>query len=544
MATRACFPGSARVPRAAPGVSPGACLGLGRDAQASTRAACATRKQSAITLNRTLRHGAVRFGSRGRQVRFNVGGMFNPVEKLKEFIRCASVSTDSTAKAGMTAARELVADLLKSAGFDVEVVTIPSGLHPIVFAHRAIKTGGAGGGKCPHVIIYGHYDVQPADPLELWESPPFEPVIRGGRVYGRGSADNKGPLLTHIAGVVKLLEREPDLPLEITFVVEGEEEIGSPSFLPFLEQYQDRLRKADCVLLSDTGSPNAEQLVVTCGLRGLMMFDLVVTGARMDLHSGLHGGVLRNPIQALAEVCASLHSPDGRVNVPGFYDEVLPVENWERAELAKFVAGQTEEQYRKFLGVPAFHPAAGFTPFEAVRFMPTLEFNGIGGGYQGEGTKTVIPSKAFAKMSCRLVAHQNPVRIRKLVYDAIRERMPKDVSFELVDQHDALAYVVVPPDRSNTPRDQPAVLANAFRATDAAVKEVFGKAPLHLREGGSVPIIADIKRVLGLDSVMLGLFLPEDNLHAPNESFHLGVMEKGIRAAEKIYEGIAQAGRK
>ena len=466
--------------------------------------------------------------------------MFDPVEKLKEFIRCASISTDSTAKAGMKAARELVVDLLKSSGFEVEVVTIPSGLHPVIYAHRASR---ARNGKWPHVIIYGHYDVQPADPLELWKSPPFEPVIRGGRIYGRGSADNKGPLLTQMSGVLRLLEHEPDLPLEITFVVEGEEEIGSPSFLPFLEQYKDRLRKADCVLLSDTGSPNENQLVVTCGLRGLMMFDLIVTGAKMDLHSGLHGGVLRNPIQALAEVCASLHTPDGRVNVPGFYDEVLPVEKWEREELKKFTQGQTEAQYREFLGIPAFHPAAGFTPFEAVRFMPTLEFNGIGGGYQGEGTKTVIPSKAFAKMSCRLVANQNPVRIRELVYKAIRERMPKDVTYELIEQHDAQAYVVVPPDRSNTPRDQPPVLANAFRATDAAVKEIFGRAPLYLREGGSVPIIADIKRVLGLDSVMLGLFLPEDNLHAPNESFHLGVMEKGIRAAEKIYEGIARAGK-
>jgi acetylornithine deacetylase/succinyl-diaminopimelate desuccinylase-like protein len=462
--------------------------------------------------------------------------MFNPVEKLKEFIRCASISTDSTAKAGMAGARELVVDLLKTSGFDVEVVTIPTGLHPIIYGHRAPKNAGAGG-RCPHVIVYGHYDVQPADPLALWRTPPFEPVVREGRIWGRGAADNKGPLLTQIAGLVRLLEREPGLPLEITFVIEGEEEIGSPSFLPFLEQYKDRLRRADCVLLSDTGSPREDQLVITCGLRGLMMFDLVVTGAKMDLHSGLHGGVLRNPIQALAEVCASLHSPDGRVNVPGFYDEVLPVEKWEREELARFTQGQTEEDYRRFLGIPAFHATAGFTPFEAVRFMPTLEFNGIGGGYQGEGTKTVIPSRAFAKISCRLVANQNPALIRERVFKTIRERMPRDVTFEFVGQHDAQAYVVVPPDRSNTPASQPPVLASLFRATDAAVREVFGKPPLHLREGGSVPIIADIKRVLGL-------FLPEDNLHAPNESFHLGVMEKGILAVEKIHAGLARAGAK
>ncbi|AWI10000.1 M20/M25/M40 family metallo-hydrolase [Ereboglobus luteus] len=458
--------------------------------------------------------------------------MFNPVEKLKEFIRCASISTDSSAKAGMAAARDLVVDLLKSSGFKVDVVSIPSGVHPVIYAHRG------GDESWPHVIVYGHYDVQPADPLNLWESPAFEPEIRGERIYGRGAADNKGPLLVHIAAITKLLEREPDLPLQITFVIEGEEEMGSPSFLPFLEQYKDRLGKADCVILSDTGSPREDQLVVTCGLRGLMLLDLIVTGPKMDLHSGLHGGVLRNPIQALTEVCASLHSPDGRVNVPGFYDDVLPVEQWERDELTKL--GQSEEEYREFLGIPAFHPAKDYTPFEATRYGPTLEFNGIGGGYQGEGTKTVIPSKAFVKISCRLVSNQDPVKIRELVYNTIKERMPKDVTFELVNQHDAQAYVVVPPGRSNTPKDQSPVLARAFRATDSAVTEVFGNAPLYLREGGSVPIIADIKRVLGLDSMLLGLFLPEDNLHAPNESFHLGVMEKGILAVEKVYEKIAR----
>ncbi|WP_334319661.1 M20/M25/M40 family metallo-hydrolase [Termitidicoccus mucosus] len=459
--------------------------------------------------------------------------MFDPVEKLKEYIRHPSISTDSTARDGMKGARDFVSGLLASMGFAVEVV--PTALHPVIYAHRD------GDETWPHVIIYGHYDVQPADPVKLWSTPPFEPQERDGRLYGRGSADNKGPLMVHIAAVARLLEREPGLPLRITFVVEGEEEMGSPSFGAFLEQYRDRLKKADFVFLSDTGSPRADQVVITCGLRGLVLFDLVVTGARTDLHSGLHGGVLRNPIQALAEVCASLHTPDGRVNVPGFYDDVLGVEDWERAELAKL--GQGEEDYREFLGIPAFHTAKGFTPFEATRFMPTLEFNGIGGGYQGEGTKTVIPSKAFAKISCRLVANQDPEKIRAQIYQAIHDRMPKDVAYELIDQHDAVPYVVVPPDRPNTPADQSPVLANAFRATDKAVAGVFGVPPLYLREGGSIPIIADIKRVLGLDSVLLGLFLPEDNLHAPNESFHLGVMEKGIRACERVLESVARGGK-
>jgi acetylornithine deacetylase/succinyl-diaminopimelate desuccinylase-like protein len=456
--------------------------------------------------------------------------MFDPIEKLQEYVRHPSVSTDPKFAAGMAGAREFVAGLLGSLGFAVEVV--PTALHPVILAERGGDPG------WPHVIIYGHYDVQPADPLNLWETPPFEPAIRGQRMYGRGTADNKGPLMVHIAAVGRLLERVPDLPLRITFMIEGEEEMGSPSFPAFLAQQRERLAKADFVFLSDTGSPREDQIVITCGLRGLVLCDVEVTGPKMDLHSGLHGGVLRNPIQALAELCASLHSPDGRVNVPGFYDDVLEVEPWERAELARL--GQSEEQYREFLGIPAFHATQGFSPFESVRFLPTLEFNGIGGGYQGAGTKTVIPSKALVKISCRLVPNQSPAKIRALLYAAIRARMPADVTFRLVDQHEGLPYVVVPPDRPNTPADQRPVLAGAFRAADAAVAEVFGRPPLYLREGGSVPIIADIRRVLGLDSVMLGLFLPEDNLHAPDESFHLGVMEKGMRASEKILEAVAR----
>jgi acetylornithine deacetylase/succinyl-diaminopimelate desuccinylase-like protein len=456
--------------------------------------------------------------------------MFDPVEKLKEFVRFPSISTDPSAKEGMRGAREFVAGLLMAMGFSTEIV--PTKLHPIVLAHRG------GDPSWPHVVIYGHYDVQPADPLNLWKTPAFDPQIRGQRIYGRGTADNKGPLMTHITAVGRLLERNPGLPLRITFLIEGEEEMGSPSFLPFIEQEKGRFKDADFVFLSDTGIPRENQVVITCGLRGLMLFDVVVTAAKSDLHSGMHGGVLRNPIQAVAELCASLHTPDGRVNIPGFYGDVLEVEPWERAELAKL--GQSEEQYRQFLGVPAFHTVKGYSPFEMIRFMPTLEFNGIGGGYQGEGTKTVIPSKAFVKISCRLVPNQNPRKIREIVYRAVRERLPKDVTAEIVDQHEGMPYVVVPPGRSNTPPQQSPILARAFRATDAAVTEIFGNPPLYLREGGSVPIIADIKRVLGLDSVLFGLFLPEDNLHAPNESFHLGVMEKGIRTSEMILERVAR----
>ncbi|WP_221028762.1 M20/M25/M40 family metallo-hydrolase [Actomonas aquatica] len=455
--------------------------------------------------------------------------MFDPVEKLKDFIRHQSVSADSAFASGMKGAQGFLDELFSSIGFEVEVVK--TDLHPIILASRG------GDPEWPHVIIYGHYDVQPADPLELWETEAFEPEQRGDRLYGRGAADNKGPLMTHIAAVAALLEKEPDLPLRITFMVEGEEEMGSPSFPKFLEQYQERLAEADLVFLSDTGIPSADQVVITCGLRGLVLFDLEVTTAKSDLHSGLHGGVLRNPIQALTEFCASLHTADGRVNVPGFYDDVLDVEQWERDELKKY--GSDTEAYKQFLGIPDFYTVEGFGPFEAIRFMPTLDFNGIGGGYQGEGSKTVIPSKAMVKVSCRLVSNQEPEKIRALLYKTIEERMPKDVTYRIIDQHSGSPYVVVPPDRPNTPADQSPVLADAFRATDAAVTEVFGKPPLYLREGGSVPIIADIKRVLGLDSVMFGLFLPEDNLHAPNESFNLKVMERGMKVSQSVLRKLA-----
>ncbi|HXQ79801.1 MAG TPA: M20/M25/M40 family metallo-hydrolase [Opitutaceae bacterium] len=454
--------------------------------------------------------------------------MFDAVEKLKEFIRFPSVSTDPKFKEGMRGAQKFVSDLLGSIGFKVEVVKTE--VHPIILASRGGDPG------WPHVVIYGHYDVQPADPLNLWKTPPFEATIIGNRIYGRGAADNKGPLMTNIAAVARLLEEDPALPLRITFLIEGEEEIGSPSFAAFLATHAERLRQADFVYLSDTALPNEDQVVVTCGLRGLALLDLHVTGARVDLHSGLHGGVLRNPIQALAEICASLHAPDGRVNVPGFYDDVLDVEPWERAELAK-LAGDGKA-YMDFLGIDAFYTTPGFSPFESIRFQPTLEFNGVGGGYQGEGTKTVIPSKAFVKISCRLVPNQEADKIKRLVTDAIRARAPKGVRIDFVDQHKGDAYVVVPPGRPNTPADQSPVLARAFRATESAVRAVWGRPPLFLREGGSVPIIPAIKRAAGLDSVMLGLFLPEDNLHAPNESFNLDVMRKGVETAKRILSGI------
>lgn len=454
--------------------------------------------------------------------------MNDPIAALKEYIRFPSVSADPAYHEGMHGARDHVCHLLKEAGMEVEVVRTP--LHPIILGRRA------GDPSWPHVIIYGHYDVQPPDPVKLWTSPPFEPMVRGDRLYGRGAADNKGPLIVHLAAVSQLLAERPDLPLRITFLIEGEEEIGSPSFQPFLDAYKEKI-KADFVLLSDTGSPREDQIVITTALRGIIGLEVEVTGPKGDLHSGVHGGAIMNPIQALAEICASLHTPDGRVNVAGFYDDVLDVHPWEREELARLAT--SEEEYAQFLGVKTFYAPKGFTPFEAVRFQPTLEFNGIGGGYQGEGSKTVIPSKAMVKITCRLVANQEPETIKRAVVQAIQDRCPEAVRVEVKTSHDGVPYLVVPPGRPNTPVDQNPHLSRAFRAAEAAISESFGNRPLYLREGGSVPIIADIKRTWGLDSLMIGLFLPEDNLHAPNESFHLGVMENGIKAIRSTLSALA-----
>ena len=455
--------------------------------------------------------------------------MFDPVEKLKEYIRYPSVSTDSSFKEGMDRTRDFVAGLLGDMGLSVEVVD--TDLHPIILAKRE------GDPSWPHVVIYGHYDVQPADPLDLWESDPFKPVEKEGRLYGRGAADNKGPQMAHIAAVAQLLEEDPDLPLRITFLIEGEEEIGSPSLLPFLEERKDELSEADFVLLSDTLSPRADQIAVTVGLRGIVALEVEFTGPKGDLHSGLHGGAVYNPVQALCEVCSSLHLADNTVNVPGFYDAVTSVEEWEREELSKL--GADEVDYKEFLGVNALHPKLGYTPFEAIRYLPTLEFNGIGGGYQGEGSKTIVPSKAFTKITCRLVANQDPDEIGELVKNTILERVPKGIIANIEIGHQGVPYLVVPPGKPNTPADQSPVLAGAFAATGEAIEHTFGSKPLFLREGGSIPIIADIKRVLGLDSIMIGLFLPEDNLHAPNESLNLSVLNNGIQASKEILKKVA-----
>jgi acetylornithine deacetylase/succinyl-diaminopimelate desuccinylase-like protein len=452
----------------------------------------------------------------------------DPVKAVAEWIRCPSVSTDPSYLSGMHQARDYLALLFEQMGLKVSVVETQ--LHPIILAERS------GPEEWPHVVIYGHYDVQPADPFELWTTPPFEPEIRDGRLYGRGAADNKGPFMVHLAAVDRLLSEYPNAPIRITFLVEGEEEIGSPSFPDFIKQYSEQL-KADFVLLSDTSSQSPEQICITTGLRGIVCMEMIARGPAMDLHSGVHGGAVVNPIMAIARICASLHDSQGRVQVPHFYDEVMLPSDWEREELNRLNLKASD--YESFLGVNALMSVPGFTPFESIRFQPTIEFNGIGGGYQGEGSKTVIPSIASVKISCRLVASQSSAVIRDRVKQFLQAQCPKGITLEFNDQHCGEPYCVIPPDRPNTPVDQNAYLATAFRAADKAIGAEFGLPPMYLREGGSVPIIGTLKTELGLDSVMIGMFTSVDNLHAPNESFHLGMFEKGISVSYRILKAVA-----
>lgn len=456
--------------------------------------------------------------------------MLDPIRLISEYASFPSVSTDPAYADGMRGAREFIVAQLEALGFSVEVIPTPK--HPIVLAERGKADAG-----WPHLMLYSHYDVQPADPFDLWDSDPFKPEVRGDRLYGRGAADNKGPTIVQLCALAQVLEKQPDLPLRITWLIEGEEEIGSPSIPGFLEKYATRLGQADFIALSDTGCPNPEQPAVTIGLRGLAPLEFRLKGPSHDLHSGICGGAVMNPLRALSAIAASLHKPDGTVDVPGFYDDVIEPQDWEREELAKLPTSL--EELQAALGVPEFDCPPGLNPFEATRLAPTLEFNGMGGGYQGEGEKTIIPSRAFAKITCRLVPNQDPEDIIAKVEAAISERCPDSVELEVLRRAGGGPYMVVPPGRPNTPADQNPQLARAFNLVDAAMRDVWGRAPVYLREGGSVPIIGMLKDATGCDSLMMGLFTTEDRLHSPNESFHLGIMQQGIDTYARLFAGLA-----
>ena len=359
---------------------------------------------------------------------------FNPIEELKKYISFPSVSTDPKYSEGLDNARDYLSGLLSEMNFEVKI--IPTNCHPIIYAQRFGEI------NWPHIVLYAHYDVQPADPFDLWDTDPFNAIVKNGRIYGRGSADNKGPTMVHIAALKEIFKENPNLPLNFTYIIEGEEEIGSPSMTEFFDVYSDELSKADFMIVSDTASPNENQIVITTALRGLTELEFKVIGPDRDLHSGIHGGAVYNPLHAISEIVASLHKNDGSVNIPGFYENITNIEKWEQNELSKYPL--SIEEYKSALKVNGFCNPRKKNPFEAVRFEPTLEINGLGGGYQGIGTKTIIPSEAFAKLTCRVVAGQNAKEIQNLVIDAIKNRCPKEVKLEINKGCAADAYLINP----------------------------------------------------------------------------------------------------
>ena len=454
---------------------------------------------------------------------------FDTLDFISKLVAFESVSADSSRAGEVRKCAEFLANALNSFGFSAKIVE--TDLHPIIVAERKSRA------QPPKIKImcYGHYDVQPEDPVEKWSTPPFETVVRDGKIWGRGTADNKGPFSCMLAGLLEFFDKHPDAPADFTLVFEGEEEIGSPSITKFISDNADFISQNDILLLSDTSAAAVDQPVVTVGLRGTASFEAIFKGPNTDIHSGMFGGMVYNPLQAMAEVCASLHGADGLVNIDKFYDGLETLSDWERAEIAKSPFG--EDEVRAQLGVKKLYVQNGFRPSEAVRVLPTVEFTGMGGGYQGEGSKSVIPSECFCKISCRTVPLQNTRAVVELVKEAIRSRTPEGVGVSFIES-DSFGdpYFVNP---KAVPADvRGKKTAAVFAAADECAEKCFGRRPIYLREGASIPLISTIKRKTGVDSVLFGLFTPADNLHAPNEGFSLKMVENASKYYEMFFEKI------
>jgi acetylornithine deacetylase/succinyl-diaminopimelate desuccinylase-like protein len=441
--------------------------------------------------------------------------------QLHDLIRIPSVSTDPAFDADVRRAAEWIADDLQRVGLTTVRVIQTDG-HPIVYGEwlRA-------GASAPTILIYGHYDVQPAVKSDGWHSEPFEPVEREGRIYARGASDDKGQIFAHIKAVETLLANGGQSPVNLKLLIEGEEECGSVHLEPFVQANHDRLR-ADVCVISDGGMPTLDQPALVYALRGLVTMELVVTGPAADLHSGGYGGTVHNPAQALAEIIAQLHHPDGRVAVPGFYDDVLPLDAAERAELNK--AAWQEADWRTATGAPAPWGEPGYTLRERADDRPTLEINGLAGGYFGDGFKTVLPAKAWAKISCRLVADQDPQRIYEQLRDFIAHITPPTVRSALHFLNGTrAAYVDL-----KTP---------AMQAAITAYEQGWGQRPIFAREGGSIPIVASFQSELGLPVILMGFGLDDDGAHGPNEHFSVEMFRRAIHTAVHFYAEIGKQGK-
>ncbi|MDB4127620.1 M20/M25/M40 family metallo-hydrolase, partial [bacterium] len=360
---------------------------------------------------------------------------------------------------------------------------------------------------------------------ELWDSPPFEPEVRDGRIWGRGGADNKGQHFVHMLGAEKTLREEGELPLNVIFLIEGEEEIGSPNLVPFLNKHKDDLA-CDIIAVSDTGMVAPGVPTLGYGLRGITCLEVMVKGPSGDLHSGVYGGCVANPATAAARMVASLHQDDGKIAVEGFYDDVIPLQHWEREMWAK-VPGTADEDFLKTTGSPEPFGEPGYTMAERLWARPTIEINGFGSGYQGEGSKTVLPAEAMFKLSCRLVPGQDPAKVQQQVEDHLRKNLPTGVTVEIHKGHSGKAY-------HNDPH------SSYGKAAQRALTTSFGREPVLIREGGSIPIIQDMKEILGADSLMLGLALPDCQIHAPNENYSVENFQKGIEMSRELLKELSK----
>lgn len=442
------------------------------------------------------------------------------LNELLDLLRIPSVSADSRHNEDTKRCAEAVKQRLTDAGAD-KVEVCPTAGHPIVYGEKIIDP------SLPTVLVYGHYDVQPPDPLDLWTSPPFEPVIKDGKIYARGSADDKGQFYMHVKAF-ETMNKTNTLPCNIKFMIEGEEEVGSNNLGIFLENNKERL-KADVVLISDTSMISMDNPSIDIGLRGLAYMEVAVTGANRDLHSGVYGGAVANPATILAKMIASLHDENNHITIPGFYNGVQELSAAERESLNK--APFDEAEYKKDLGVDELWGEKGYTTIERTGIRPTLEVNGIWGGYTGEGAKTVLPGKAFAKISMRLVPGQDWVAISDLFKAHFEKIAPKSVKVSVTAHHGGSPYV--------TPTDN-----IAFKAASKAIATTFGKDPIPVRGGGSIPIVALFEKTLGLKTVLMGFGLDSDNLHSPNEKYGLENFYKGIETIPYFHQYFAEMSKK
>lgn len=433
--------------------------------------------------------------------------------ELFDFLRIPSISTDSEYENDVKDAANYILNKLSRLDLDRTELFETDG-NPIVYGELITDS------SKPTVLVYGHYDVQPPDPMDLWNTPPFEPTLRDGDIYARGSSDDKGQSFTHVKALESYLQSDTEFPVNIKFILEGEEEIGSPNLVPFIEEHTDLL-DCDMVLISDTAMFAEDTPSITYGLRGLAYMEMEVQGPNRDLHSGVYGGAVDNPANVLSDIISQLKDEDGVIQIDGFYDDVEPLSDEDREAYKKLPFD--EEEYKEELGLDALHGEAGYSTLERASARPTLDVNGMWSGYQGEGAKTVLPAKAGAKVSMRLVPDQDPKKIAKLFKEHVQSLVPDTVSIEITEHHGG----------------HPAITDLSFyglKAAADAFEEVYDKEPFFAREGGSIPIVADFQRVLGAQSILMGFGLNSDAIHSPNEKFALKDFYRGIRTSAKFFE--------